>query len=282
MSTTIMYGNVVADQIRSNLKTEVEQLKEKAIFPRLVVVIIGNNQASSTYVRIKKKAAEKIGISSAVYELEEDTSEDYLINLIKQFNEDLNTHGILIQLPLPKHINEKRVLESISPDKDVDGFHPINVGRLSIGQRAFLPCTPLGIIKLLDYYGVSAQGKHVVVVGRSNIVGKPVGQMLLNQHATVTYCHSRTKNLFDYTKQADLLIVAVGQAHLITKEAVKEGAVVVDVGNTFLEDGKVVGDVAFDELKDVVSHITPVPKGVGPMTITMLLHNTIEAAKRLN
>ncbi len=277
-----MYGNVVADQIRSNLKTEVEQLKEKAIFPRLVVVIIGNNQASSTYVRIKKKAAEKIGISSAVYELEEDTSEDYLINLIKQFNEDLNTHGILIQLPLPKHINEKRVLESISPDKDVDGFHPINVGRLSIGQRAFLPCTPLGIIKLLDYYGVSAQGKHVVVVGRSNIVGKPVGQMLLNQHATVTYCHSRTKNLFDYTKQADLLIVAVGQAHLITKEAVKEGAVVVDVGNTFLEDGKVVGDVAFDELKDVVSHITPVPKGVGPMTITMLLHNTIEAAKRLN
>ncbi|MDV2580947.1 bifunctional 5,10-methylenetetrahydrofolate dehydrogenase/5,10-methenyltetrahydrofolate cyclohydrolase [Alkalibacillus haloalkaliphilus] len=282
MSTTIMYGNTVADYIRSNLTEDIRSLKEQGVIPKLTVIIIGDNPASKTYVRIKKKAAEKIGITSDVIELPVNTSEQQLLNHIETLNEDSSTHGILIQLPLPDHINEKRVLDAVSPEKDADGFHPINVGRLSIGQEAFYPCTPYGIMKLLDYYQVPVAKKHVVVVGRSNIVGKPIGQMLLNEDATVTYCHSKTDNLNEYTKQADILIVAVGKAEIIKKKDVKKGAVVVDVGNTFLETGKVVGDVAFDEMIDHVSFITPVPKGVGPMTITMLLSNTIQAAKRLS
>ncbi|GAA0458098.1 bifunctional 5,10-methylenetetrahydrofolate dehydrogenase/5,10-methenyltetrahydrofolate cyclohydrolase [Alkalibacillus silvisoli] len=281
MNTKVMYGSTVARHIRTDLEGTVLKLKEKEITPKLTVIIIGDNPASETYVRMKKKAAEKIGIQSTILELPSDTTEQYLLSIIQDLNQDLSTHGILVQLPLPDHINEKKVLDAVSPDKDVDGFHPINVGRLSISQEAFYPCTPLGIMKLLDFYGVQMKRKHVVVIGRSNIVGKPIGQMLLNEDATVTYCHSKTEDLFEYTKQADILIVAVGKAHLITKEAVKKGAVVVDVGNTFLDSGKVVGDVVFDNLLGHASHITPVPKGVGPMTITMLLYNTIEAAKRL-
>ncbi|RPF55667.1 bifunctional methylenetetrahydrofolate dehydrogenase/methenyltetrahydrofolate cyclohydrolase FolD [Aquisalibacillus elongatus] len=279
MSASIMYGKVLADKIREEIKTDVQELVQHQIKPKLSVLIIGDNPASKTYVRMKQKACEKVGIESDVIKLQSDVSEDELLKQIELLNNDRSVHGILVQLPLPEHVNEKRVLEYIDPNKDVDGFHPINVGRLSIDQDALVPCTPLGIVALLDYYNVSIEGKHAVVIGRSNIVGKPVGQLLLNRQATVTYCHSKTQNLKEITKTADILIVAVGRAELINEEYVKEGAVVVDVGNTFLETGKVVGDVAFDQVKDIASQITPVPKGVGPMTITMLLNNTIKAAK---
>ncbi|TFB23844.1 bifunctional methylenetetrahydrofolate dehydrogenase/methenyltetrahydrofolate cyclohydrolase FolD [Filobacillus milosensis] len=279
MSASIMYGDILAQKIRSNLKIVVNELKEENIIPSLTVVIVGDNPASKTYVKMKQKACEKIGIRSHVIELNSDISEEDLLNQVINLNEDDSVHGILVQLPLPDHINEKRILEYIEPTKDVDGFNPINIGRLSIGQDALIPCTPLGIMELLDFYGVSLRGKHAVVIGRSNIVGKPIGQLLLNKDATVTYCHSKTEALSSITKQADILIVAIGKAQFITKDHIKPGAVVIDVGNTFLSSGKVVGDVDYNEVKDHVSQITPVPKGVGPMTITMLLHNTIKAAK---
>lgn len=279
MTATIMYGKQLADEYRTKFKIEVENLKRKGIDPCLAVIIVGDNPASKTYVRMKQKACEQIGIKSIVKAFDKKISEATLLSYIESLNQDRNVHGILVQLPLPDHINEKSILEKINPAKDVDGFHPINIGKLLIGQETLYPCTPLGILKLLEHYKVEIEGKHVVVVGRSHIVGKPVGQLLLNQNATVTYCHSKTKDLFKYTKQADILIVAVGKAKLITKEAVKKDAVVIDVGNTFLESGEVVGDVDFNHVKDIVSFITPVPKGVGPMTITMLLHNTIRATE---
>lgn len=279
MTATIMYGKQLADEYRTKFKIEVENLKRKGIDPCLAVIIVGDNPASKTYVRMKQKACEQIGIKSIVKAFDKKISEATLLSYIESLNQDRNVHGILVQLPLPDHINEKSILEKINPAKDVDGFHPINIGKLLIGQETLYPCTPLGILKLLEHYKVEIEGKHVVVVGRSHIVGKPVGQLLLNQNATVTYCHSKTKDLFKYTKQADILIVAVGKAKLITKEAVKKDAVVIDVGNTFLDSGEVVGDVDFNHVKDIVSFITPVPKGVGPMTITMLLHNTIRATE---
>ncbi|SEP72951.1 bifunctional 5,10-methylenetetrahydrofolate dehydrogenase/5,10-methenyltetrahydrofolate cyclohydrolase [Piscibacillus halophilus] len=278
MSATIMYGNLLANQIREEIKAEVEALKQSSVHPKLTVLIIGHNPASKTYVRMKQKACEKVGIVSQVIELEEDISEEELLYQIEKLNKDTNVHGILVQLPLPNHINEDRVLEFINPNKDVDGFHPINIGRMQIGQDALIPCTPLGIMKLLEFYRVETKGKHAVVVGRSNIVGKPIGQLLLNQDATVTYCHSKTENLSDITKQADILIVATGKANTIQAADVKVGATIVDVGNTFLEHGGVIGDVDFEAVKEKVERITPVPKGVGPMTITMLLHNTIKVA----
>ncbi|GEL77372.1 bifunctional methylenetetrahydrofolate dehydrogenase/methenyltetrahydrofolate cyclohydrolase FolD [Tenuibacillus multivorans] len=279
MSTTIMYGNTLAKKMSAELKKEVEQLHDVDIYPTLTVLIIGDNPASKTYVRMKQKACEKIGIQSNVVELQDDISESELLGKINQLNQDPTVHGILVQLPLPQHINEKKVLEYIHPQKDVDGFHPINVGRLAIGHDALIPCTPIGIIKLLESYNVDIQGKHAVIIGRSNIVGKPIGQLLLNQNATVTYTHSKTNNLSHMTRQADILIVAVGKAQFISEDDIKEGAVIVDVGNTFLENGKVVGDVDFESVKEKANKITPVPKGVGPMTITMLLHNTIKAAR---
>nr|WP_289036694.1 bifunctional methylenetetrahydrofolate dehydrogenase/methenyltetrahydrofolate cyclohydrolase FolD [uncultured Allobacillus sp.] len=277
--TTVMYGTELANKMRSDLKEEVKVLSQKNIQPGLAVIIVGDDYASKTYVRIKRNAAEKIGIYSKVVEFPEDLKEETLLDKINEFNEDENIHGILVQLPLPPQIDERKILETIKPEKDVDGFHPINVGRLSNNQPGFIPCTPLGIEKMLGYYEVEVTGKHAVIVGRSNIVGKPIGQILLNNDATVTYCHSKTKNLKEITKQADLLIIAVGQANTITANMIKEGAVIVDVGNTYLESGKVVGDVAFDEVKEKASFITPVPKGVGPMTITMLLYNTVLSAK---
>ncbi|MGP4072443.1 bifunctional 5,10-methylenetetrahydrofolate dehydrogenase/5,10-methenyltetrahydrofolate cyclohydrolase [Piscibacillus sp. B03] len=279
MSAEIMYGDVLANKLRDELKIEVQQLKRQNIVPKLTVLIIGNNPASKTYVRMKQKACEKVGISSQVIELDQEISEEELLLHINELNNDSSVHGILVQLPLPDHINEKRILEYIEPTKDVDGFHPINIGRMQIGQDALVPCTPLGIMKLLEYYGINPTGKHAVVVGRSNIVGKPVGQLLLNGNATVTYCHSKTSNLSEITNKADILIVATGKANTIGESDLKEGAIVVDVGNTFLDDGRVVGDVDFESVKNKVSKITPVPKGVGPMTITMLLHNTVKVAK---
>ncbi|MFD2637402.1 bifunctional 5,10-methylenetetrahydrofolate dehydrogenase/5,10-methenyltetrahydrofolate cyclohydrolase [Piscibacillus salipiscarius] len=279
MPATIMYGNVLANEMRENIKEDVNVLIDSDIHPKLTVLIIGENPASKTYVRMKQKACHKVGIASQVIELNENISEDELLEQINKLNEDNTVHGILVQLPLPNHINEKRVLEYIDPVKDVDGFHPINIGRMQIGHDSLVPCTPLGIMKLLEYYQVDLSGKHAVVVGRSNIVGKPVGQLLLNQDATVTYCHSKTEQLSKITRQADLLIVATGKAATIKAQDVKEGAVVIDVGNTFLDDGRVVGDVDFEAVKDKVQKITPVPKGVGPMTITMLLHNTVKVAK---
>ena len=259
--TKIMYGTELANKMRSDLKNEVEDLAKKNIQPGLAVIIVGDDYASKTSVRIKRNAAEKIGIYSKIVE----------------FTDDL--HGILVQLPLPPQIDERKILETIKPEKDVDGFHPINVGRLSNNQPGFIPCTPLGIEKMLTYYGVEVAGKHAVIVGRSNIVGKPIGQILLNKDATVTFCHSKRKHLNELTKEADRLIGAVGEAHTITEDMIKKGAVIVDVGNTYLESGKVVGDVAFEEVKEKADFITPVPKGVGPMTITMLLYNTVLSAK---
>ncbi|MGM8214076.1 bifunctional methylenetetrahydrofolate dehydrogenase/methenyltetrahydrofolate cyclohydrolase FolD [Bacillaceae bacterium W0354] len=279
MDATIMYGTELANKYREDFKIKVNELKQKGYQPSLAVIIVGNNPASETYVRMKQKACEKVGIHSVVKQFNENIDEVILLDYIEQLNKDESINGILVQLPLPKHINETLVLEKVDPAKDVDGFHPINVGKLSIGQDTLYPCTPFGIVKLLEHYQVEVEGKHVVIVGRSNIVGKPVGQLMLNQNATITYCHSKTKDLFAHTKRADILIVAVGKAKLITKEAVKENAVIIDVGNTFLKNGKVVGDVDFDQVKETASFITPVPKGVGPMTITMLLHNTIKATE---
>jgi methylenetetrahydrofolate dehydrogenase (NADP+) / methenyltetrahydrofolate cyclohydrolase len=279
MTAQIISGAELAKEKRMQLAKEVEQLKREGIEPGLAVILVGDDPASHSYVKGKQKACAEVGIRSTLLTFPATITEEFLLEKIKELNEDPSVHGILVQLPLPKHINELKVIETISPEKDVDGFHPINVGRMMVGQKAFLPCTPHGILVMVKSIGVDIAGKHVVVVGRSNIVGKPVGQLFLREHATVTYCHSKTKDLASITRQADILIVAVGKARLIGTEHVKQGAIVIDVGVNRLENGKLCGDVNFDEVKEVASYITPVPKGVGPMTITMLLHNTIEAAK---
>lgn len=280
MTATIIDGKELAFQKRLELKKEVEDLKEKGIIPKLVIILVGNDPASISYIKGKQKASEETGVEFKLEHLEESTTEQGLLQLIDQYNQDENVDGILVQLPLPKHINEKAVIEKISPEKDVDGFHPINVGRMMTGQEAFLPCTPAGIVELIKSANIAIAGKHVVVVGRSNIVGKPVGQLLLNENATITYCHSKTINLQSFTKQADILIVAVGKANFLTDEYIKDGAVVIDVGVNRLESGKLVGDVDFEKAKEKASYITPVPGGVGPMTITMLVYNTVLSAKK--
>lgn len=279
MSANIIDGKLVAQTMREQLAIEVEHLKSKGITPKLSVIIIGDDPASHSYVNGKEKASKQVGISSDVFRLPEDTTEEALLEKISELNNDSSVHGILVQLPLPKHIDENKVIEAIQPNKDVDGFHPINVGNMLIGQKAFLPCTPHGIIKMLEFKNVEIEGKHVVVVGRSNIVGKPMGQLLLNKNATVTYCHSRTKDLKKWTKEADILIVAVGKEHFIDGSYVKDGAVVIDVGVNRTKEGKLTGDVEFETAKEKASLITPVPGGVGPMTITMLLYNTVQSAK---
>jgi methylenetetrahydrofolate dehydrogenase (NADP+)/methenyltetrahydrofolate cyclohydrolase len=281
MTAQIISGAELAKEIRGQLAKEVEELKQKGIEPGLAVILVGDDPASHSYVKGKQKACAEVGIRSTLLAFPATITEEFLLEKIKELNADPSVHGILVQLPLPKHINELKVIEAISPAKDVDGFHPINVGRMMVGQKAFLPCTPYGVLVMVKSIGVEIAGKHVVVVGRSNIVGKPVGQLFLREHATVTYCHSKTNDLPAITRQADILIVAVGKARLIGADHVKPGAVVIDVGVNRLENGKLCGDVNFDEVKEVASYITPVPKGVGPMTITMLLHNTIEAAKEL-
>jgi methylenetetrahydrofolate dehydrogenase (NADP+)/methenyltetrahydrofolate cyclohydrolase len=246
----------------------------------LAVILVGDDPASHSYVKGKQKGCEEVGIYSELIKLDATITEERLLQEIDRLNEADNIHGILVQLPLPKHINEDAVIERISPEKDVDGFHPISVGKMMIGQDTFLPCTPHGIIEMVKEKNIDMRGKHVVVIGRSNIVGKPVGQLFLNEDATVTYCHSKTTNLKEITKQADILVAAVGRAKMVTADYVKDGAVVIDVGVNRLDTGKLCGDVDFDEVQNIASYITPVPGGVGPMTITMLLHNTVLSAER--
>jgi methylenetetrahydrofolate dehydrogenase (NADP+)/methenyltetrahydrofolate cyclohydrolase len=279
MAATIIDGKEIAAKKKVEIAAEVQKLKELGITPGLAVILVGNNHASRTYVTNKEKTCRELGMHSVLIELPEMATQEELLTKIEELNGDPAIHGILVQLPLPKHIDETKVIESISPLKDVDGFHPINIGRMMTGQDAFLPCTPYGIMVLLEEMDISVAGKHVVVVGRSNIVGKPVGQLFLNQHATVTYCHSKTIDLQYHTSQADILVAAVGVANFINADHVKEGAVVIDVGINRNEAGKLCGDVAFEEVSQKAGYITPVPKGVGPMTITMLMYNTLKSAK---
>lgn len=280
MTAELIKGLEIAQKKRQEIKERVEALKAAGITPGLAVILVGNNPASQSYVRGKGKASEEAGIHFELITFPEDISEERLLQEIDRVNEDIHIHGLLVQLPLPKHIHEDAVIERISPLKDVDGFHPISIGRMMIGQDTFLPCTPHGIIELVKEKNIDINGKHVVVVGRSNIVGKPVGQLFLNKNATVTYTHSRTVNLKEMTKMADILVVAVGKPKMITADYVKQGAVVIDVGVNRLDTGKLCGDVDFDNVLPVAGYITPVPKGVGPMTITMLLDNTVLAAER--
>ncbi|WP_242301450.1 bifunctional methylenetetrahydrofolate dehydrogenase/methenyltetrahydrofolate cyclohydrolase FolD [Bacillus cereus group sp. BfR-BA-01361] len=280
MVAVIIKGNEIAEKKRAQLTEEVVKLKEQGIVPGLAVILVGEDPASRSYVKGKEKGCEQVGIYSELIEFPETITEERLLAEIDRLNGDDRINGILVQLPLPKHIEEKAIIERISPEKDVDGFHPISVGRMMTGQDTFLPCTPHGIVELVKETNLDISGKHVVVIGRSNIVGKPVGQLFLNENATVTYCHSKTQNMKELTKLADILIVAVGRPKMVTADYIKEGAVVIDVGVNRLETGKLCGDVDFDNVLDVAGYITPVPKGVGPMTITMLLHNTVESAKR--
>lgn len=273
-------GKKISKEIKDELKKEVSALKEQGKSCALAVIQVGNDPASSVYVGNKKKACAYIGIESLAYELEENTDEAELLALIDKLNNDDHVHGILCQLPLPKQIDEDKVIAAISPKKDVDGFHAENVGSLVIGRQGFVSCTPAGIIQLLKRSKISIEGKHCVVVGRSNIVGKPMALLMLRENATVTICHSRTQNLKSICKEADILIVAVGKPQFITADYVKEGAVVVDVGIHRDENNKLCGDVKFDEVEPLASYITPVPGGVGPMTIAMLMNNCVEAMKQ--
>ena len=275
----IIDGKHISQEIKDELKQEVAALKASGRECALAVIQVGNDPASSVYVRNKKKACEYIGIRSLSYELDENTSEDELLALIDKLNADSSVHGILCQLPLPKHMDEDKVIKRISPEKDVDGFHPQNVGALVIGQKGFVSCTPAGIIQLLKRSNIHMEGKHCVVIGRSNIVGKPMALLMLRENATVTICHSRTRNLKELCKEADILIVAIGKPQFITADYVKEGAVVIDVGIHRDKNNKLCGDVKYDEVEPVASAITPVPGGVGPMTIAMLMHNCVEAMK---
>ncbi|MCH7916443.1 MAG: bifunctional methylenetetrahydrofolate dehydrogenase/methenyltetrahydrofolate cyclohydrolase FolD [Planctomycetes bacterium] len=290
MAAGIIDGRQVAADMRDELKQEVSNLKDRGIVPGLGVVLVGDDPASRSYVTAKERACDEIGIFSDDHRLSADTTQEALVALVQQMNEDPKINGILVQLPLPPHIDEAEVLLAVNPDKDVDGFHPMNVGRMVVGQEAFLPCTPHGVVQLLVRSNVTLQGADVVIVGRSNIVGKPLANMLMQKsktgNATVTVCHTHTKDMTSYTRRADILIVAVGRPSTIGADMVKEGVVVIDVGVNRVEDAskkrgyRLVGDVDFEGVKEKASLITPVPGGVGPMTITMLLHNTVESAKR--
>ena len=277
---TIIDGKELSKKLKEQMKDRVAQMRQQGIVPKLVVVLVGNNSASEVYVRNKHKACGEVGIESEVIKMPEETTQQELLDVVKGLNEDRTVDGILVQLPLPGQINEKVVLRSILPEKDVDGFHPVNVGLLSIGDDCYAPATPSGIIAMFKEYGIEITGKHCVIIGRSNIVGKPMAALLLRHNATVTVCHSKTQNLGELTRQADIVIVATGHRHTLTADMVKEGAVVIDVGMNRNELGKLCGDVDFEEVKEKASFITPVPGGVGPMTITELLENTILAAQR--
>ena len=277
---TLIDGKALADKMAVELKAKVDDLKSAGVTPGLVVILVGENPASQVYVRNKERRATAAGFNSEVIRLSEDTTETALLELIAQLNQDDKWHGILVQLPLPAHISEEKILLAIDPDKDVDGFHPTNMGRLWSGNPVMIPSTPAGIMVMLETYGVEVAGKNALVIGRSNIVGKPMAQMLLDQHATVTIAHSRTQNLPELAKQADILVVAIGRGNFVTAEFVKPGAVVIDVGMNRDDNGKLIGDVKFDEVEPIASLMTPVPGGVGPMTITMLMEQTYVAAKR--
>ncbi|NQT04367.1 MAG: bifunctional methylenetetrahydrofolate dehydrogenase/methenyltetrahydrofolate cyclohydrolase FolD [Planctomycetes bacterium] len=290
MTAQIIDGKQVAADMRAELKEEVARLKEKGIVPGLGVILVGEDPASQSYVRAKERACEDIGIYSDNNRLLSQTSQEELMALVEKMNKDPKINGILVQLPLPKGLNEAEVLLAIDPAKDVDGFHPVNVGKMVVGEKAFLPCTPHGVIQLLKRSGVTIEGAEVVIVGRSNIVGKPLANMLIqkkpNANATVTVCHTRTKDLAYHTKRADIVIAAAGRPNTVTADMIKEGVVVIDVGVNRVEDAtkkrgyRLVGDVDFEAVKEKASFITPVPGGVGPMTITMLLYNTVESAKK--
>ncbi|MBQ3064664.1 MAG: bifunctional methylenetetrahydrofolate dehydrogenase/methenyltetrahydrofolate cyclohydrolase FolD [Clostridia bacterium] len=274
----IIDGKLIAQQTRAEIAEEVAQLKTQGITPGLAVVIVGENPASQVYVRNKHKACGEVGIYSEVIAMPEQTTEEELLAKIDELNGSTEIDGILVQLPLPTHINEEHVLNAIKPDKDVDAFHPINTGKIMIGNPDFLPCTPAGVMVMLQKSGIDVCGKNCVVVGRSNIVGKPMAMLLLAANGTVTVCHSRTKDLASVTREADILVVAIGRADFITGDMIKEGAVVIDVGMNRREDGKLTGDVDFASASERAGYITPVPGGVGPMTITMLLRNTLTAS----
>ena len=279
MSAKILDGKALSARIKDELKDEVVLLKDQGINPCLAVIIVGDDPASRVYVNNKKAACEYIGIKSLEYALDAETTQAELMELIDTLNDDASVDGILVQLPLPSHLDEKEVLNRIKPDKDVDAFHPVNVGKIMIGDFDFLPCTPAGVMELIAESGVEISGKQCVVVGRSNIVGKPQSMLLLHKNGTVTICHSRTKNLAEVCKTADILVAAVGRPNFITADMVKEGAVVIDVGINRGADGKLCGDVDFEAVKEIAGAITPVPGGVGPMTISMLMRNTLTAAK---
>ena len=276
----LLNGKELAQKLQQEMTQEVTELKEKGLQPGLAVILVGEDPASQVYVRNKERAANNIGMYSVVYRLPETTSEADLIAKIEELNHDDKVHGILVQLPLPKHINEDLVLDTIDPAKDVDGFHPMNLGNLFAGKPTMIPCTPAGIMELIKLSGLDLAGKNAVIIGRSNIVGKPMAHLLLQANATVTICHSKTRDLPKVAKQADVLVVAIGRANFVTADFVKEGAVVIDVGINRDENNKLTGDVKFDEVAPLTSYITPVPGGVGPMTITMLMRQTIDAAKR--
>ncbi|EKH1103649.1 bifunctional methylenetetrahydrofolate dehydrogenase/methenyltetrahydrofolate cyclohydrolase FolD [Listeria monocytogenes] len=277
----IIDGKKLAKEIQEKVTREVAELVKEGKKPGLAVVLVGDNQASRTYVRNKQKRTEEAGMKSVLIELPENVTEEKLLSVVEELNEDKTIHGILVQLPLPEHISEEKVIDTISYDKDVDGFHPVNVGNLFIGKDSFVPCTPAGIIELIKSTGPQIEGKRAVVIGRSNIVGKPVAQLLLNENATVTIAHSRTKDLPQVAKEADILVVATGLAKFVKKDYIKPGAIVIDVGMDRDENNKLCGDVDFDDVVEEAGFITPVPGGVGPMTITMLLANTLKAAKRI-
>ncbi|MBF7023888.1 bifunctional methylenetetrahydrofolate dehydrogenase/methenyltetrahydrofolate cyclohydrolase FolD [Staphylococcus kloosii] len=279
MVAKILDGKQIAKDYRQKLKEEVESLKEQGFTPKLSVILVGNDGASQSYVNSKKKAAEKLGMISEIVHLDESTSEEEVLNELKRLNEDDSVSGILVQVPLPKQVSEQKIIESINPDKDVDGFHPTNIGKLYIDEQTFVPCTPLGIMELLNHADIEIEGKDAVIIGRSHIVGQPVYKLLLQKNATVTIMHSKTKDMHSHLKNADIIVSAVGQPGIVSKDDVKEGAVVIDVGNTPDENGKLKGDVDYDDVKEIASAITPVPGGVGPMTITMVLNNTLLAEK---
>ena len=280
MTAKLIDGKAVSQKIKMQVKTRVEKLTQQGIVPGLAVVIVGEDSASLTYVKNKKKTCEALGMRSDLHQFPDTLTEQELLSKIDELNRDPEIHGILVQLPLPQQIDESKVITAISPDKDVDGFHPISVGNMIIGKDAFLPCTPHGIMQLLSHYGIDPAGKHAVVIGRSNIVGKPIGQLLLQKDATVTYCHSKTKDLASFTAQADILISAIGRAKFIDRTFIKPGAVVIDVGMNRDENGKLCGDVDFEDVQETAAFVTPVPGGVGPMTIAMLMENTLESAEK--
>lgn len=276
----IINGKELSKKIKKELKEKVKELKEKGINPKLAVIMVGDDAGSQVYVRNKSKACEKVGIEFEEYLFDDKLQEKELLQLIEKLNLDDSVHGILLQSPVPKHIDINKAFRTISPDKDVDGFNPINVGNLSIGEDAFISCTPYGIVKMLEEYNIETVGKKAVILGRSNIVGKPMIQCMLNKNSTVTVCHSKTKDIEEEVKRADIVIAAIGKPKFVKAHMVKEGAVVIDVGINRLEDGTICGDVDYDEVSKKASYITPVPGGVGPMTIAMLLSNLVKAAKR--
>lgn len=279
MVAKILDGKQIAKDYRQGLEDQVEALKEQGFTPKLSVILVGNDGASQSYVRSKKKAAEKIGMISEIVHLEETATEEEVLNELNRLNNDDSVSGILVQVPLPKQVSEQKILEAINPEKDVDGFHPINIGKLYIDEQTFVPCTPLGIMEILKHADIDLEGKNAVVIGRSHIVGQPVSKLLLQKNASVTILHSRSKDMASYLKDADVIVSAVGKPGLVTKDVVKEGAVIIDVGNTPDENGKLKGDVDYDAVKEIAGAITPVPGGVGPLTITMVLNNTLLAEK---